>query len=160
MKFDIRLFIFQLINFLIFWAVIHFALVKILKVIKTRNQQIADDLQKAKEEREEAFKIRKEWDEKIKTAEAEANKIIETTKKEALDIRREETEKTKKEIEQMITLAKQEIEKSKKEVVKKIQGEIAEIAGNIALRFIKEKIDVKRADEMVDEMIKEQEGIR
>lgn len=159
MKFDANLFVYQLINFLIFWAVIHFALMKILGVIKQRNQQIADDLAAAKTEREQAEQTRKDWDARISTAEVEAGKIVTQAGKEAEEFRTREMTRVKAEMENVVSRAKEEIQSSRSSVIKELRKDMADIAASIATRFLKERIDQARAEKMVDELVKEKERV-
>lgn len=154
MHFDVKLFAFQLVNFLIFWAIVHFFFIrKLFPFMKERSRKIAEDIENARVAREAAESKASEWERRMDEVQAEADRVISEAKRDAEALRQQELDKTRQEVEKMVSRAREEIDRLRRETILALRGEVAEISGMLAMKFIDEKIDSDRARKLVEQII-------
>ncbi len=146
----------QGLNMVIIYLLIRRYLYKpMANFMKNRQDTIAGNLETAKQEREEANKLRKQYEESIESARQEARDIINNARKRSEEIISEGRRAAQEQGEQIIEKAKQDLEQEKEKVFKELKDEIALISVRIAERIIETKIDAALQRQLVDRYLKE-----
>ncbi len=150
---------------LIFWSVISFvallfllkkfAFPPILEILEVREKKIRDDIEGAANIKQEAEKLKVEFDLQLKTAHEKANDIVQL----AHDASKKETEKalqdTQGKVRQMIKEAEHEIQVSRNKLLSEIRGYTAALTIASTERILKKTLDEKEHTRIVDETIEE-----
>ncbi|MFA6807444.1 MAG: F0F1 ATP synthase subunit B [Eubacteriales bacterium] len=146
----------QLISFLVLvWILKKYAWGPLINMMEKRRQFIEDNLANAEQERKEAEKIRKEYQEEMRQARQEAQVLIDKAIKlseersvEILAQARQEAEKTKKS-------ALSDIERERDKAIIEVKAEVAEMSIAIAEKIIQQKLDFKGQEALIDQFIQE-----
>lgn len=142
------------LNFMILFFVLkHFLFDKINKVIESRKQEVADTYKKADDAKEEADKLRAEYDSRISTAKDESAEIIRSATKKAQQRSDEIIGEARSEARNMVDNASAEIEKEKKIAVNQIKDDIADIAISAATAVVEKDMSSKDNEKLVEEFI-------
>ena len=121
------------------------------KVLKNRSERIAKDISEAYEDREEARKIREEYETRIKEIDKEAEQILSDARKRALANENRILQDAKKEAEEIIRRANAEAEQEKRRVKDEVKQEMISIASLMAQKVVAENIDMKVQDTLLEE---------
>ena len=152
---DWKIIIAQAINFVIVLFVLYFLLVKPLKkLMKERSENIASGLHDAKINAELLANTKKEYDQIIMNARAEANTIFQDGKKEAENKKIEMLEKTKIEVETMITNGKKILESEKVKIIEEAKKEIVSLVVLSTEKLLERNPDEKFEEKAINEMNK------
>jgi F-type H+-transporting ATPase subunit b len=118
-----------------------FAWGPIVKGLEQREESIHGAIEKAQTDREEAEKLLKGYEEKLKTASSEIADRLSKADKEAQARVEQAKEQAREEGEKLIAKAKQEIESQKDKVSAELKAEVADLAASIAAAAISESFD-------------------
>lgn len=125
---DWKIIIAQSVNFVVVLFVLYFLLVKPLKkLMKERSENIAGGLNDAKVNAELLQKTKKEYDQVLANARAEAHTIFQEGKSEAESKKAEMIENAKKEVETMIMNGKKMLESEKAKILEEAKKEIVSL---------------------------------
>jgi F-type H+-transporting ATPase subunit b len=130
------------------------ALKPMLTAINNREDQIRNDIDEARKQREESEGILKKHQELIDGAEAEAQKIINENKQLAEKTKQSMVESARAEADKIIENAKKEIEQQKESALASLRSEVAELAVGAAERIIIKKLDKSEHEKVVEEYLK------
>lgn len=141
--------------FLLFIFLTYVLINPVRKVLEDRQTKIKNDLAQAACDREEAAKLRAEYDEKIKHASAEASEILSSARKRA--VKNEETiiAEAKDEAGRIIDRANQEAKLEKERVKDEVKQEIIGVATVMAGKFVANSLDESTQASLIDETLKE-----
>lgn len=146
----------QMITFAVFvWFTMRYVWPPILQAISTRQQEIADGLEVAKQAKGELEAVKQQVVAELQHAKQDANVIIETASKKSLVIIEDAKNKAREEGQRIVAAAKKEIDQ---EVVKARQGlqeEIAKITVLSLEKVINKQIDNATQERLVQEVINE-----
>lgn len=141
---DWKIIIAQALNFAVVFTVLYiFALKPLAKLMQERSERIARGISDAKENAELKEKSRLEYEEAMRKARADAEKIFEDGKREAEEKRRAMLDEAKAEVEKTIAAGKQTLEAEKNKMVSEAKNEIAGLALMAAEKILTEKKDLK-----------------
>ena len=122
------------------------------KLLKDRQERIANDIDSAKEDKESAEALKAEYEAKLKEVDKEAEVIL-------ADARQKDQTKiideAKEEASRIIAHAKQEAELEKKHAMDDMKQEMITIAAMMAQKVVAASIDTSIQDSLVDETLKE-----
>lgn len=146
----------QIISFLILvWILSKFAWKPIMNMMEKRRQFIEENLANAEKERQEAEKIKKEYQEEMRKARQEAQELINKATKiseeradEILAEARKDSEKTK-----LAALA--DIERERDKAVSEVKAQVADMSVAIAEKIIKAKLNLEGQETLIDQFIQE-----
>ncbi|MCR4585928.1 MAG: F0F1 ATP synthase subunit B [Lachnospiraceae bacterium] len=125
------------------------------KVLKGRSERIAKDISEAYEDREEARRIREEYESRIREIDKEAEQILSDARKKALANENRILQDAKKEAEEIIRRATAEAEQEKRRVKDEVKQEMISIASLMAQKVVAENIDMKVQDSLLEDTLKE-----
>lgn len=151
---DSALLISQIVNFVLLLLLLKkFAYTPVLKMLSDRSEKIEKSLAEAKKIEEELKNTEETKIAEIKKAKTEAAEII----KKAYDTAQVNAEKaiddTRKKTQDIVTKAKEEIQSEKEKSVKEAEKEIADLAIQIAEKIIRKNLDSDTEKKLAEETL-------
>src|SRR3989338_4328594 len=139
---DWRLFIAQLVNFVVLIAVLYrFAYKPVLTLLEKRRVRIEKSLEEAQRIEEESKRMEQLKMQKVEEAKREAAAVLEDAAKKAEAAQQATLATTRVESEKIVMKAKQQIAHERGELLKGVQGEAAELVASAVEKVLKEKMD-------------------
>jgi F-type H+-transporting ATPase subunit b len=152
---DWKIILAQSINFVIVLFVLYFLIVKPLKkLMKERSENIAGGLNDAKVNAELLANTKKEYEEVIAKARAEAHTIFQEGKSEAESKKAEMIENAKKEVENMIASGKKMLESEKAKIIEEAKQEIVSLVVLSTEKLLESHPDAKFDDKVINQIKK------
>ena len=124
-------------------------------LMQKRRDKIAEDIAAAEKEKEDALAFKKEYDARLRDVDREADGILADAKRRAKDREEAIIAEAKEESARIMTRTKAEVELEKSKAKDEIKQEIVAVAGEMAGRFIKDKMDEQKQAALVDDVIRE-----
>ena len=155
---------FQLVNDAALLAVAVFFLFLIMsnllfnparKLLNDRKEGIAKDLSDARTDKEEAEKLRLEYESKLKDVQKEAEVILSEARQKALKNENKIISDAKAEAAAIIARANEEAELEKKRVADEMKQEMISIAALMAQKVVAANIDTTIQNTLVEQTLKE-----
>ena len=125
------------------------------KLLKDRQERIANDIDSAKEDKESAEALKAEYEAKLKEVDKEAEVILADARQKAIKNQTKIIDEAKEEASRIIAHAKQEAELEKKHAMDDMKQEMITIAAMMAQKVVAASIDTSIQDSLVDETLKE-----
>ncbi len=125
------------------------------KLLKDRQERIANDIDSAKEDKESAEALKAEYEAKLKEVDKEAEVILADARQKAMKNQTKIIDEAKEEASRIIAHAKQEAELEKKHAMDDMKREMITIAAMMAQKVVAASIDTSIQDSLVDETLKE-----
>ena len=141
--------------FILFFFIGRWALPRINQMAEARRARIQGDLEKAERAKAEAEQLVARYEERLKEARGEANRIIEEARKTAESVRKDLLAKAEDEARQVVTRAQQEIQAERDRTFEELRGQVGELSIEVASRVIGESLDKRRQAKLVDQYIDE-----
>jgi F-type H+-transporting ATPase subunit b len=123
--------------------------------LKKREERVKDNIDSAQKAKDDAEKLRADYEEKLHNIHKEENEILSAARKKALESEAKIIEDAKTEAAAIIARANQETELARKKAQDDIKKEIISVASLIAGKVVSENIDVTIQDSLVDDTLKE-----
>lgn len=157
MSFDNEFFVtfaFTILNIVVLYIILRKLLFKpVTKHMDNRSKKIQEALDAAEESKEMVRQMKIEYDEKIKAAKDEGQKVMEMYRNMAEKEYNSIVEEAKKEAEQMIANAKAELQVEKEQVITSIKGEISDLVLATSKKVLKKNLDDDTNRKLVSEFI-------
>lgn len=148
--FDIQLFVAQIVNFLIIAFIFkRFMYKPLLSAIKKREEKISKGLKDAENAQKALEEAQVRSEEIVLKASREADKILQTTKQEAENIRTELVQKATLDTEKMITAAKEQIELEREKFKKESKNLALTLANKILEGSLKGLFDKNEQEQII-----------
>lgn len=141
--------------FLLFLFLSYVLINPVRKILEDRQAKIQNDLADAANNRDEAAKLKAEYDEKIKNADAEAGDILAAARKKAVKNEENIIADAKAEASRIISRANQEAELEKSRVKDEVKQEIIGVATAMAGKLVETSLDDAGQAQLIDETLKE-----
>lgn len=125
------------------------------ELMRKRQEMIAQNIADADREKEEALAFKKEYDARLRNVEAEADGILADARKRAKGREEAIISEAHEESARIMARTKTEVELEKSRAKDEIKQEIIAVAGEMAGRFIQEKMDPAKQASIVDDVIRE-----
>ncbi len=153
--------LFTVINVLVAFLVIKFVVYKkIFKVIKTREELIASQVDAAQKAKEEAEQNTEESKQAINDARVEASSILETARNDADEQAQIIKKKASDEAAQILERAENEVFRMKKVAIEQMKDEISDLAVEVAGRVIGDVVEHDKlkslADKHAEDIVREE----
>lgn len=153
---DIRLIIVQVIGFLILFFILKkYLFGRIIDLIKARENEIRGIYNGAEQDKNQASKLKSQYETRISEVEAEAHKKMQEAVLEAKEISENIINNTREQAGKIKEKANQEIEQEKKNALAEIRKEVVNLSIIATEKLIKESIDRNLAEKLVDGAIKD-----
>lgn len=141
------LFLFTILSYLLFNPV--------RELLEKRKQRVLNDQETAKKEKQEAIAYKEEYDRKLKEVDKEAQEILSSARKKAMQNEAKIVAEAKEEAARIIERANAQIELEKKQALDEMKQEMITIASLMAGKVVAASIDTKVQDSLIDETLKE-----
>lgn len=141
--------------FILFLAGSYFLFNPVRDLLKKRQDMIEEDLANAKKSKDEAAVLKIEYDDKLKNADKEVDKILADARKKALTREEQIVDEAKAEATRIIERANVEAELEKKRATDDIKKEIISVATVMAGKVVSASIDTNIQESLVDETLNE-----
>ena len=141
--------------FVLFVALSYILFNPVREMLKKRQEMVQETKDTANREKEEALKLKAEYDEKIKKAEAEVEEILSAARKRALKNERVILDEAKEEAALIIANANVQIELEKKKAMDDLKQEVVSIAAMMAGKVVAANINEKISDQLIEDTLKE-----
>ena len=141
--------------FILFFALSYLLFDPVKKTLNARRERIASDLSTAKQEKEEAFAVKQDYEAKLVNIHQEAEEILSAARKKALKQEEEIIARAKTEANLVMARANTEIELEKKKAVDDMKQEMITIASLMAGKVVSASMDAKVQDQLVNEALSE-----
>lgn len=141
--------------FLLFIFLSYILIEPVKKVLEERREKIKNDVESAEKDREEAAKLKADYDTKIKQADTEASEILSAARKKAVKNEENIIAEANAEAARIISRANQEAELEKSKVKDEVRQEIISVATVMAGKFVESSMDEKKQASLIDETLKE-----
>ncbi len=144
----------QILNFLILVILLRAVAYKpVVKMLKAREDKIAESLDKADADRAAAEAALRQNKEQLAAAQTKAQEIIDKAEKMARDEHDTSIQETKREIEQMKKAAQEEILRERARAVEQLKGEVVALSMAAAGKIITKNIDAADNEAIIGEFI-------
>jgi F-type H+-transporting ATPase subunit b len=140
---------------LVFVVLARYALPTIRQGLEARRMKIQEDLEKAEQAKAEAERTQARYEQQLRDARAEANRIIEESRKTADSMRRDLLAKAEDESRQVVARAQEEIRAERDRVFEELRSSVAELSVTVAERVVGESLTKERHLKLVDGYIDE-----
>jgi F-type H+-transporting ATPase subunit b len=155
---DIRIdiLITQMFGFLIvFWVLRRYAWGPMLGMLEERRTRIANEVQTSERLRREAEELKVEYENQLKTIEAQARQRIQEAVSEGQKVAEEIRSKAFEEAEAITKKAKASLDMEYKKARVELRGEMVDMALGAAERLLHEKLDTEEHRKVVDRFLTE-----
>ena len=125
------------------------------KLLKDRQERIANDIDSAKEDKESAAALKAEYESKLKDIDKEAELILAEARQKALKHEAKIVDEAKEEASRIIKRAQEEAELEKKHAMDDMKQEMIQIASLMAQKVVAASIDTDIQDTLVEETLNE-----
>jgi F-type H+-transporting ATPase subunit b len=125
------------------------------KLLSERQERIRQDIASAAGDKEDAAKLKAEYEEKLKHAEKETDAILSEARQKALKNEAKIISDAKEEAARIIARANEEAELEKKRVADEMKQEMVALAAMMAGKVVAANIDTTIQQSLVDETLKE-----
>ncbi len=144
----------QIINFLVLlWLLKRYLYGPVTEMIDRRSQKINADLDEAENRKKEAQELKKKYEMELNNARQQAQEIIEEAENRGKKQAREIINKARVDAEKIKENKLAEIEQAKKEAATELRNEVASISLLLAGKIIKEQIDQKKHEQLINQYI-------
>ncbi|SET24253.1 F-type H+-transporting ATPase subunit b [Salinibacillus kushneri] len=132
-----------------------FAWGPLMNVMKEREDHIANEIDTAEKNRQEAERLAEEAKENIRNTRQEAQQIVEDAKQTAKEQEQSIIHAARNEADRIKETARQEIEQEKDKAITALQDQVASLSVRIASKVIEKELSEKDQEELINEYIKE-----
>lgn len=134
--------IFQIINFVVLVAILaHFAYKPLLKTLADRREKIASDLDSAAKDREEAAKLKADYETQMQNARAEAQAIIDKAVKQADKEAQAQLDAIRAQIDREKQVAQAGIKNEREAAIKQMRNEVVTLSMAVAEKLLQKNMD-------------------
>lgn len=141
--------------FFLFLAMSYLLFNPVRKMLEDRQAKIASDIDTALADKEEAAKLKAEYETKLRDIDKEADQILSEARRKALKNEAKIIDDAKAEAANIMRRANEEAELSKKRVMDEAKQEMVAIASMMAAKVVAANIDTTIQDKLVEETLKE-----
>ena len=140
---------------LLFWLVKKFLFKPVMKVLEQRQKEIDDRYDQADAANAEAQRSRRDWEEKLAGADAQADAILQNATENAR--RRGDTlvARAQGEADSIIRMARNEAKLERQMAEAEIKQEIVEVSGVLAQKLLEREINTQDHRTLIDSFIEE-----
>ena len=139
----------------LFTALSYFMFNPVKNMLEKRQERITNDRNQAIADKNDAEVLKKEYEDKLKGIQKEAEEILGDARKRALKNEERIVGEAKEEAARIIAHAKSEAELEKKKATDDIKREIIKVATLMAGKVVAVSVDDKTQDALVEETLKE-----
>jgi F-type H+-transporting ATPase subunit b len=151
------------------WGLVSFALLmafmsrfvfpRLNAMLDERAARIQGQIEEAEAQRQEAERLRRQYEEQLADARNQAQQIVEEARRDAERVRGELTRRAEEEARQIVERAREDAEASRARVVADLRNQVALASVELAGRIVQRELDPERHRALVDQYINELSGL-
>ncbi len=141
--------------FVLFFFVGYLLINPVRKALEARQEKVKSDLADAARDKEDAAKVKAEYEEKLDKVDEEAKEILSEARRKAVKNESDIIAEAKEEAGRIISNAHREAELEKAKVSDEVRLEIINVATLVAGKFVEEEMDEAKQEKLVDETLLE-----
>lgn len=141
--------------FVLFLLMSYFLFNPARKLMDNRKEKIRSELETAKQDMEEAVRLKQEYEARIKEIDKEAEAILSEARKKALSNENQIIAEAKEEAARILERARVDAELEKQKVTDEVKREIITVASLMAGKLVTASIDNAVQNQLIDETLKE-----
>jgi F-type H+-transporting ATPase subunit b len=144
----------QIVNFLILLAILaKFAYKPLMQGLAERQQKIADNIDAAERERQEAEKLKLEYKEQLVEVRAKAQAIVEKAEKLAEENKEEILKAARAERDRILKSVQEEVARERELALAKLRGEVVALSMTAATKIVQQNMDTEINAKLVSDFI-------
>lgn len=148
--------VFAFLNFLILFFVLKKVLFKpVMNYMQQRSDEIAANIKEGEETRADALQLKAEYEEQLKNAKADGQKIIDEMTQRANTYYDMTVEEARRESQEIIARAKEDSEREHQKILQESRAEIAGLALAAASKVIGANMDSEANRKIIDKFLEE-----
>jgi F-type H+-transporting ATPase subunit b len=136
-----------------------FAFPALNRMLDERAARIQGQIEEAEAQRDDAERLRRQYEEQLANARNQAGEIIEQARRDAERVRAELVGRAEQEAESITRRAREDAEASRARVVADLRNQVAVSAVDLAGRIVQRELDGERHRALVDQYIDELSGL-
>lgn len=145
-----------LVNFTLLVGLLYFVAYKpILRMLDERSTRIRESMEQAEQIRQQSARAEEEIKAQLAAARKEGQAIIAQASQIGERVKEEARQEARQEAESLIARARVEIERERAEAIRQLREEFVDIAVLAAEKVIKESLDKKAHQRLIEEVVKE-----
>lgn len=125
------------------------------KMLNSRKEKIRTELETARQDMDEAGRLKEEYESRLKEIDKEAEGILSEARKKALSNENQIIAQAKEEAARILERAKVEAELEKQKISDEVKREIIAVAAIMAGKVVSASIDTTVQNQLIDETLKE-----
>ena len=141
--------------FVLFLLMSYFLFNPARKLLNNRKEKIQSELETAKQDMEEARRLKQDYEARIKEIDKEAEAILSEARKKALNNENQIVAEAKEEAARILERARVEAELEKQKVTDEVKREIIAVSALMAGKLVTASIDTAVQNQLIDETLKE-----
>ncbi len=141
--------------FVLFFFVGYLLINPVRKALQARQDKVKSDLADAARDKEEAAKLKADYDNKLSNVDEEAKEILSEARRKAVKNENAIVAEAKEEAGRIIANAHREAELEKAKVKDEVRLEIINVATLVAGKFVEEEMDMTKQEELLSETLAE-----
>lgn len=141
--------------FILFTVMSYFLFNPVRDMLKKRKERIQNEIETAKQNKENALALKSEYEAKLKEADKEVEAILSEARKKALKKEEVIIAEAKEEAARIIARAQNEIAMEEKRAMDDMKKEMIQVASMMACKVVAQSIDVQIQDTLIEETLKE-----
>jgi F-type H+-transporting ATPase subunit b len=138
---------------LLFLLLSRFALPSMNRMLEERRARIQGQLEEAEDIKVEAEELRRQYEQQLRDARAEANAIIERARGDAEQVRETKVAEAEEEAESIRQRARADAEAERARLVQQLRTQVAALSVDLAGRIVHRELDEEQHRTLVDEYI-------
>lgn len=140
---------------ILFFFIWKWALPRLNKLLDERREKIQGQIEEAEKARREADEVRRRYEDQLKEARGEANRIIEEARKTAESLSKDMLAKADDESRKVVARAQEEIRAERDRAMGELKSSVADLSIMVAERVVGESLSKERHLKLVDGYIDE-----
>jgi len=155
MQLDYGQIVTQILGFLIvLWIMKRFAWKPVLGMLEARKKKVQSELEEAEQRKLDMEKLRQQYDERLKSIDAEARLRIQEAVRNAEKVSSEIKEEARAEVKEMLGRARDEIERDRAQALVELRNEVVDMAVKASEKILHETLDAEKHRKMIADFIK------
>lgn len=141
--------------FVLFLLMSYFLFNPARKLLNSRKEKIRSELETARQDMDEAGRLKEEYETKLKEIDREAESILSEARRKALNNENQIIAQAKEEAARILERARVEAELEKQKMSDEVKQEIISVASIMAGKVVAASIDTTVQNQLIDETLKE-----
>ncbi len=141
--------------FLLFLLGSYLLIEPVRKILNNRRERVMREQKEARESRDEAVRLKEEYDKKLGEIDRQAEQILSDARKKALQREDEIIADARQEADRIIAAARNEAELEKRRVKDEVKQEIISVAALMSEKIIGEAVDQRKQNAIFEQTLKE-----